>query len=139
MKKFMVTAFAALMLILVSCAGKDADSVAKKISSGDKLEQADYTVMLDYCDAAFKELAGIVKAGKLDEKTAGELDKKYNHLDAFMNAISSGLTTFDAENKKKFNSLMQAATSIYEDAFTAPNIPVDIDVQPDSVEADSLK
>lgn len=133
MKKIISLAFMAICLMLTACSSSDADAVAKKIESGDTIDQKDYAVMLDYCEAAFKEVDTTLKAGKLDEKSSEELEKKYNHLDAFMQKISTGYSSFDENNKKKFNNLMNLAMSIYSGALTAPNTPVDIDVESDSV------
>ncbi len=133
MKKVISLAMIAIcFLLLPACSSNDADAVAKKIEKGDTLEQKDYGVMLDYCEKAFKEVESTLKAGKLDEKTSAELEKKYSHLDAFMEKISSGYSSFDSDNKAKFQNLMNLALAIYSGAMTAPNTPVDINMETDT-------
>lgn len=50
MKVLKLFAFVAVCLLMTACGGSDgASKVAEKIKSGEKLTEADYTEMIDYC------------------------------------------------------------------------------------------
>lgn len=79
MKVLKLFAFMAVCLLMAACGSDGASKVAEKIKDGEKLTEADYTVMIDYC-------------GKYAEE-AQKIQDQINNLPA----ESDG--TFDLENK----------------------------------------
>lgn len=132
MKKIFTAAIMLFVFLLSSCAGPDADSVAKKLAEGKSLDQKDYTVMIDYCISATDDMTKTVRKGNVDDKTVSELDKKYSHFSEFLQSIVNA-GDLDAENTRLFDKLNTKLQDMFSAAVESSDMPVDIDVKPDSV------
>lgn len=142
MKKILSAVLFALFILLPSCggAGSDADSVAKKIEEKKTLDQKDYAAMIDYAAEAFDAVSKALEETKGNpaemKKKAEELEKKYTHLELFMDNMPDEKDLDDA-NKKKLEDLTMQVIKM----TMSSQMPVSADVpdapQPEAP-ADSL-
>lgn len=126
MKTIRLIAFMAICLVMAACgSGDDASKVSAKIEKGQKLTEADYTVMVDYCGKYATEAQKLQdrinmlaptseEAGKLTDEIAA-LAGKYPYTNVFFEKISNCTQNeVGAENVVKINELAPLTW------FTAP-------------------
>ncbi len=128
MKTVKLFAFMCSLVLLAACGGasqEDAATVAKKISEGQTLTQADYTTMVDYC-AAFAQKADKIQkdinaepnmsdAATKSTDAMASLAEEYQYVTVFGPMISA--STRDEVGEENAKKIEEYASSIW---FPAP-------------------
>lgn len=146
MKLKQILAVFATGLMLASCGADKVSEVAGKISSGEALTEADYTVMIDYC-GRYAEQAQLLQdkidaldpsteeAGKLTDEVA-DLTQKNKYLGMFSDKISSAteaeIGAANVEKVKNYSTLMWFSAPEWAEVQGATDIEGSIVDMPDS-------
>lgn len=141
MKKIMTILTVFLSVILASCSGNGVDpkTVAEKISAGEPLTEADYSVMIDYCaDYAQKAQpyfditnSGVSTTSKeyaSASESLADMMSKAVYLDTFRTAIENASPeALGKENVKKIEGFSKL------EAFPLPALSDSVMLNPDVV------
>lgn len=107
MKK-LVSVFLAGFLFLVVACSSGAESVAEKIDKKEKLDQKDYTEMLQYVETAVDDVSATIEKykdhpDKLKEE-AEKIEDKYPYFEKFTSNMPQE-SELDQANKQKLHDL----------------------------------
>ncbi len=110
---FALMALLAIVVLPACKSERSADEVAQKIEKGEKLDQKDYGVMLDYVTPAVEELVKFIEMGA-DEHDIMALNKQYPLADKFLPLLQTEEPYFDAANQEKARKISQLYLRAYE-------------------------